>query len=140
MLDGVVDTPGRILIMTTNHPEMLDPALIRPGRIDKKIMLGYMCSTDVISMLEHYFQTKLSPEQKRRVEHALTRNGTSRHHHLTPAQIEQLTAESDEVDDMIQVLEERSQRFASPATSTILPCRIDFLSFLFRSYLHRSET
>jgi hypothetical protein len=24
MLDGVVDTPGRIVIMTTNHPEMLD--------------------------------------------------------------------------------------------------------------------
>ena len=31
VLDGVVDSPGRILIMTTNHPEKLDPALIRPG-------------------------------------------------------------------------------------------------------------
>ena len=34
MLDGVVDSPGRILIMTSNHPEKLDPALIRPGRVD----------------------------------------------------------------------------------------------------------
>ena len=42
VLDGVVDTPGRIVIMTTNHPEALDPALIRPGRIDKKVYLGYM--------------------------------------------------------------------------------------------------
>lgn len=42
VLDGVVDTPGRIVIMTTNHPETLDAALIRPGRIDKKIYLGYM--------------------------------------------------------------------------------------------------
>ncbi|CAN0389181.1 unnamed protein product, partial [Ectocarpus sp. 13 AM-2016] len=42
VLDGVVDTPGRIVIMTTNHPESLDAALIRPGRIDKKIYLGYM--------------------------------------------------------------------------------------------------
>ncbi|KAF0691357.1 hypothetical protein As57867_017338, partial [Aphanomyces stellatus] len=33
VLDGVVDSPGRILIMTTNHPEKLDPALIRPGRV-----------------------------------------------------------------------------------------------------------
>ena len=40
VLDGVVDTPERILIMTTNHPERLDPALIRPGRIDKKILLA----------------------------------------------------------------------------------------------------
>lgn len=42
VLDGVVETPGRIVIMTTNHPETLDPALIRPGRIDKRINLGYM--------------------------------------------------------------------------------------------------
>ena len=33
VLDGIVDTPGRIVIMTTNHPEALDAALIRPGRI-----------------------------------------------------------------------------------------------------------
>ena len=37
VLDGVVDTPERILIMTSNHPEKLDPALVRPGRIDKTI-------------------------------------------------------------------------------------------------------
>ena len=60
VLDGVVDTPGRILIMTTNHPDMLDAALIRPGRIDKKLMLGYMTAPDVIAMLEHYFQTRLN--------------------------------------------------------------------------------
>ena len=29
VLDGVVDCPGRIVVMTTNHPEKLDPALIR---------------------------------------------------------------------------------------------------------------
>lgn len=42
VLDGVVDTPGRIVIMTTNLIEVLDPALIRPGRIDKRILLEYM--------------------------------------------------------------------------------------------------
>ena len=41
VLDGVVDTPERIVVMTTNHPEILDPALIRPGRIDQKLLLGY---------------------------------------------------------------------------------------------------
>ena len=29
VLDGVVDTSDRILVMTTNHPERLDPALVR---------------------------------------------------------------------------------------------------------------
>jgi len=33
-LDGVASPQGRILIMTTNHKEKLDPALIRPGRVD----------------------------------------------------------------------------------------------------------
>ncbi|KAG8904782.1 hypothetical protein FRB99_001214 [Tulasnella sp. 403] len=33
-LDGVASAEERILFMTTNHLERLDPALIRPGRID----------------------------------------------------------------------------------------------------------
>ena len=30
-IDGVTSTEGRILFMTTNHVDRLDPALIRPG-------------------------------------------------------------------------------------------------------------
>jgi ATP-dependent 26S proteasome regulatory subunit len=30
----VFASEGRILVMTTNHPEKLDPALIRDGRVD----------------------------------------------------------------------------------------------------------
>jgi hypothetical protein len=37
LLDGVLETPGRILIITTNHAEKLDKALVRPGRIDVNI-------------------------------------------------------------------------------------------------------
>jgi chaperone BCS1 len=33
-IDGVAAPEGRLLVMTSNHPERLDPALIRPGRID----------------------------------------------------------------------------------------------------------
>ncbi|PFH58638.1 hypothetical protein XA68_13431 [Ophiocordyceps unilateralis] len=35
-LDGVASQEGRILIMTTNHVERLDEALVRPGRVDVK--------------------------------------------------------------------------------------------------------
>lgn len=38
-LDGVKTQDGRILFMTTNHKDKLDPALLRPGRADKKINL-----------------------------------------------------------------------------------------------------
>lgn len=37
VIDGLVETPGRMIIMTTNHRDFLDPALIRPGRIDMEI-------------------------------------------------------------------------------------------------------
>lgn len=103
VLDGVVDTPGRIVIMTTNHPELLDPALIRPGRIDKKILLGYMSSEDVIQMLEHYFQITLTDKEKVRVETAM-----SAPLYVTPAQIEQIAAENDEIEEMLVVLEARA--------------------------------
>ncbi|KAJ1302960.1 hypothetical protein OPQ81_003252 [Rhizoctonia solani] len=36
-IDGVQAQEGRLLFATTNHPERLDPALSRPGRMDVKI-------------------------------------------------------------------------------------------------------
>ncbi|WP_170977805.1 AAA family ATPase [Blastococcus sp. CCUG 61487] len=36
-LDGVATPHGLVTILTTNHPERLDPALKRPGRIDRVI-------------------------------------------------------------------------------------------------------
>ena len=38
-LDGVASGEERIIFMTTNHPERLDPALIRPGRVDLSVLL-----------------------------------------------------------------------------------------------------
>jgi len=34
IIDGVASSEGRILVMTTNHVSSLDPALLRPGRVD----------------------------------------------------------------------------------------------------------
>ena len=36
-IDGVASHEGRVLLMTTNFPEKLDEALIRPGRVDMKV-------------------------------------------------------------------------------------------------------
>lgn len=42
-IDGVASHEGRVLVMTTNHPERLDEALIRPGRVDMRI--GFTLAT-----------------------------------------------------------------------------------------------
>jgi chaperone BCS1 len=39
-IDGVAAGEGRLLFATTNHIARLDPALIRPGRIDRKLYIG----------------------------------------------------------------------------------------------------
>jgi len=107
VLDGVVDTPGRLVVLSTNHPEHLDPALIRPGRIDKKLLLGYMSAPHVVAMVEHYFQGALKAEQAARVQGAIEgddRQGLPRLN-LTPAQVEQMAAEHDAVEDMVLALE-----------------------------------
>ena len=33
-LDGAREASGRMFVLTTNHPEVLDPAVLRPGRVD----------------------------------------------------------------------------------------------------------
>jgi mitochondrial chaperone BCS1 len=36
-IDGSASQEGRVLIMTSNSPEQLDDALLRPGRVDKQV-------------------------------------------------------------------------------------------------------
>ena len=84
-------------------------ALIRPGWIDKKLMLGYMKFSDIIFVLEHYFEVTLSQVQKERKSNAMQGNSTKDTSPLTLtlAQIEQMTVEYENIDDMIEMLEKR---------------------------------
>lgn len=41
-VDGVAESDGRVLVMTTNDAQKLDPALLRPGRVDLSLFLGPM--------------------------------------------------------------------------------------------------
>src|SRR5699024_11074140 len=42
VIDGVIAPEGRILIMTTNHIDKIDPALTRPGRVDMSVEMPYI--------------------------------------------------------------------------------------------------
>ncbi|MFT2092705.1 ATP-dependent zinc metalloprotease FtsH [Paraglaciecola sp. 2405UD69-4] len=39
-MDGFEGTEGIIVIAATNRPDVLDPALLRPGRFDRQVMVG----------------------------------------------------------------------------------------------------
>ena len=101
VLDGVVDTPERLLVMTSNHPEKLDPALIRPGRIDKQIFLGYLQTDAACEMISHYFGTGdegVTPKQRETIDRLLGVEGLM----VTPAQMEQQCAEHETVDGLLE--------------------------------------
>jgi hypothetical protein len=55
LLDGVIEIPNRMLIMTSNHPEHLDPALLRPGRIDMVVEFKKMRRRDIADMYRLWF-------------------------------------------------------------------------------------
>ena len=128
VLDGVVDCPGRILIMTSNHPEKLDPALIRPGRIDRRIFLDYMTPCDARKMAAHHFPDA-SAEELQAFEDALTAHdqpsgsldgADSRNRRVAPAQLESMCAEHEEIGTLTASLR---QSHLGPSSMTALPER-----------------
>ncbi|CAN6219002.1 unnamed protein product [Urochloa humidicola] len=56
-VDGLWSTSGeeRIIIFTTNYKERLDAALLRPGRMDMHIYMGYCCWEAFKTLAKNYF-------------------------------------------------------------------------------------
>jgi len=62
VMDGILTTPGQIVVMTTNRKDILDPALIRPGRVDVDLELK-KCDSDMITQLTRQFYKQDPPPQ-----------------------------------------------------------------------------
>jgi hypothetical protein len=54
--DGLKETPGRILGISSNHYSKLDPALIRPGRIDITLNLDNASRDMIGEMYKHFYK------------------------------------------------------------------------------------
>lgn len=78
LLDGVLENPGRLLVMTSNHPERLDSALIRPGRIDIVSCFKPCSQKTIRQMIEFFYDIQLDVD---RVDALQEIRG------LTPAQV-----------------------------------------------------
>lgn len=55
VIDGVAAQEGRVLVMTSNHTDKIDPALLRPGRVDFSIRFGLATSGTVHKIFKQMF-------------------------------------------------------------------------------------
>lgn len=90
-LDGVGAQEGRIVVLTTNHRERLDAALIRPGRIDLEIELGNATASQLSGLLTRFY-----PDAPERVAGLVA---AYRPRTLSPAQIQQILIAADSLDE-----------------------------------------
>lgn len=58
MLDGVASAEARILFMTTNYLDRLDPALIRPGRVDVREYIGHATDYQLEAIFRKFYPSE----------------------------------------------------------------------------------
>ena len=66
ILDGVMTPHGLIKILTTNDPDVIDPAVLRAGRIDRAEELGLLTTDQSDRMFEVFYSQK--PEMPLNIE------------------------------------------------------------------------
>ncbi|KAH7207504.1 BCS1 N terminal-domain-containing protein [Fusarium oxysporum] len=70
VIDGVGAQEGRVLVMTSNHTENIDPALLRPGRVDFSVEFGLASSNTITQLFRLMYGT--SHDEVGSIEHAAT--------------------------------------------------------------------
>ncbi|MCO6393263.1 AAA family ATPase [Aliihoeflea aestuarii] len=66
-LDGVEGREGVVVLAACNHPEMLDPALLRAGRLDLHVRIPLPDITARAAILKDLFENRLEIELLRKV-------------------------------------------------------------------------
>jgi mitochondrial chaperone BCS1 len=105
-VDGLWSTTGeeRIIIFTTNYKERLDPALLRPGRMDMHIHMGYCTSESFRVLANNYHSIDYHvkyPEIEEIIEKVM----------VTPAEVAEVLMRSDDtdvaLDDLVDLLKSK---------------------------------
>ncbi|KAJ6544059.1 P-loop containing nucleoside triphosphate hydrolase protein [Mycena capillaripes] len=56
MIDGIGSEEGKLFFATTNHVDRLDPALMRPGRIDRRVRYTLATGAQARGLFERLFE------------------------------------------------------------------------------------
>ena len=108
-LDGFKNNTGIFVVAATNRIDLLDSALVRPGRIDKKIFIGLPDAITRKSIIEIHISGK--PHDKSVINNNLIENTEG----LTGSQIENLLNEA-----MLNALRENRNTFTSKDFELVL--------------------
>jgi chaperone BCS1 len=68
VLDGFHAPENVVYVMTTNRVEALDPALLRPGRIDYRLFMGDASESQGIELYCRFFPEATEPEAREFVQ------------------------------------------------------------------------
>jgi chaperone BCS1 len=98
-IDGLWSTSGeeRIIVFTTNYKDRLDPALLRPGRMDMHIYMGFCCWEAFKTLARNYHLVDdhvLFPE----IQELLAAV------EVTPAEVSEMLLRSEDADVALRVL------------------------------------
>ncbi len=85
-LDGAIARPGVIVIGTTNYPELIDSAILRPGRFGRHISIALPDAEARLAILRQYLPTIIPSNQEARFAEETEQ--------MSGAEIEQLARQS----------------------------------------------
>jgi ATP-dependent 26S proteasome regulatory subunit len=86
-IDGIRELYDTVIVFTTNDIASIDPALIRPGRVDKVIKMDMASPTIIKQIVEHYYDVYETDEIK------LLENITTQ---ISPAKVQELCEKNKE--------------------------------------------
>ena len=98
ILDGIIELYGVMIIMTTNYPELIDSALIRPGRFDFNYDFKKASGKIIQEMIQ--FNYELSNEEMMKYSDM----DNIKDEVLSPAQVQSICFKNENVDDCIREL------------------------------------
>ena len=94
IIDGIRETPGRILIITSNNYESLDNALIRPGRIDMTLEMKNATIKTIQEMFYHYYKKEIPANDVEKL----------RDYEISPAKLVNLRLQNEDCEDFLKNL------------------------------------
>jgi len=100
-VDGLWSTSGeeRIIVFTTNYRERLDPALLRPGRMDMHIHMGYCTPESFRILARNYHSVEnhvMYPEIEQLIQEVM----------VSPAEVAEVLMRNDDTDVVLHDLVE----------------------------------